>query len=378
MRQSSTLSIGMDVHTESLAVASVTKDHDAEVIYLGSLGTRPCDMDHLVRKRPSTAKPLVFVYDAGPCGSGLSRYLTTPGQACWVVAPALMPKQAGARVQTDRRDAVPLARLMRAGDRTRVDVPPVEDEALRDLTRARAEALRDLKAAKFRLNAFWRRHDIRSTGRATWGPAHRRWRAAVVCATPAQQLVFQADVRAVTAHTARLQRLAQARQDQVNSWRLRPVVAALEGLRGVPCTVAVTLVAALGDLTRVEKPRPVMNDLGLIPSAYSRGERRQQGALTTAGNAQARRARGEGAWAYRYPAQGRRPWQRRLEPLPKPIQALSWPAPGRLCTRVRRLLARGQHPNQVVVASARELAGFRWAMANEVPVTPSGRLTECH
>jgi transposase len=187
---------------------------------------------------------------------------------------------------------------------------------------------------------------------------------------PAQQLVFQEDVRAVNEHTERLQRLEQERHDQVHTWRLPPVVEALQALRGVPFTVAVTRVADLGDLTRFENPRQLMNDLGLIPSEYSRGERRRQGAMTKAGNTQARRALGEGAWAYRYPAKVSRHLQLRLATLPKPSQDLSWKAPVRLCTRDRRLLARGKHANQVVVAMARELAGFLWAMAQQVPVTP--------
>ena len=161
MPQSSTLYIGMDVHKDSIAVAYIAKDHDAEVVYLGTIGTRQGDLDQLIRKMPSKAKHLVFVYEAGPCGSWLSRYLTKKGYVCWVVAPSLIPKKAGDRVKTDRRDAVQLARLMRSGDLTPVDVPTVEDEAIRDLTRAREDAIRDLKAAKFRLKAFLLRQDIR-------------------------------------------------------------------------------------------------------------------------------------------------------------------------------------------------------------------------
>ena len=323
-----------------------------------------------MRKLQSKAKHLVFVYEAGPCGDWLYRYLTNKGHVCWVVAPSLIPKKAGDRVKTDRRDAVQLARLMRSGDLSRVYVPTVEDEAMRDLSRAREDALRDLKAAKFRLKAFLLRHDIRYTGRATWGPAHLRWLAEVVCATPAQQIVFQEYVGAVNEHTERLQRLEQELQEQVKSWHLQPVVAALEGLRGVQCTVAVTLVAELGDLTRFENPRQVMKYLGLIPSEYSSGERRRQGSITKAGNAHARRALVEGAWAYRYPAKVSRHLQLRLEQLPKPIQDISWKAQVRLCTRFRRLMARGKHPNQVVVAIARELAGFMWAIAKEIPLIP--------
>jgi transposase len=213
------------------------------------------------------------------------------------VAPSLIPDTAGDRVNTDRRDAVQLARFRRSGALTPVYVPTVEDEAIRDLCRAREEAMADRKTAQFRLNAFWLRHDIRETGQATWGPAPRRWLSDVVCPPPAQHIVLQADVRAVTAHTERLQRLAQALQEPVKSWRLTPVVEALQAWRGVQCTVAVTTVAELGDLTRVESPRQLMKSLGLIPSAYATGERRRQGAMTKAGNTPAPRALVEGAWA---------------------------------------------------------------------------------
>jgi transposase len=370
MHQSSTLYIGLDVHKESIAVAYVAKAHDAEVIFLGTIGTRQADIDQLVRKLQAKAKHLVFVYEAGPCGYWLYRYLTNKGHICWVVAPSLIPKKAGDRVKTDRRDAVQLARLMRSGDLTPVYVPKVEDEAMRDLTRAREDTLRDLKAAKFRLKAFLLRHDIRYTGSATWGPAHLRWLSEVVCPTPAQQIVFQEYVRAVNEHTERLGRLERELQDQVQSWRLYPVVEALQALRGVQFTVAVTTVAELGDLTRFDNPRQLMKFLGLIPSEYSSGERRRQGTITKAGNTHARRALVEGAWSYRYPAKVSRHIQLRLEQQPKAIQDISWKAQVRLCKRFRRLMARGKNANQVVVAIARELVGFMWAIAKQVPVTP--------
>lgn len=370
MPQSSTLYIGMDVHQESIAVAYVAHDHGAEVTYLGPIGTRQADIDHLVRKLLSKARSLVFVYEAGPCGYWLYRYLTKKGYACWVVAPSLMPQKAGDRVKTDRRDAVQLARLMRSGDLTPVYVPAVEDEAIRDLSRAREDTIGDLKAAKLRLKAFLLRHDIRYTGRATWGPAHLRWLSEVVCPTPAQQIVFQEYVRTVTEHTERLQRLAQELQDQVKTWRLAPVVDALQALRGVQFTVAVTIVAELGDLTRFDNPRQLMSYLGLTPSEYSSGERRRQGGITKAGNSHARRALIAGAWAYRYPAKVSRHLQLRLEQVPKTLQDISWKAQVRLCKRYRQLSARGKHANQVVVASARELIACMWAIARHLSVTP--------
>jgi transposase len=316
-------------------VASVATDHDAEVSYLGTMGTRPCDMDQLVRTRQAKATHLVFIDEAGPCGYWLYRSLTKQGHVCWVVAPSLIPQKAGDRVKTDRRDAVQLARLRRAGDLTPVDVPAVADEALRDLSRARDDTLHALKTAKFRLNAFLRRQDIRYPGRATWGPAHLRWRSEVVCPTPAQHLVFQAYVRTVTEPTEQLQRLDQELHEQVTPWRLCPVVDALQALRGVPLTVAVTTVAELGDLTRFDNPRQLMEYVGLTPSEYSRGQRRHQGGITKTGNTHARRARVEGAWSDRDPANVSRPLHLRLEKLPNGLQDTSWKAQVRLCRRYR-------------------------------------------
>jgi transposase len=371
MSQSSTLDIGMDVQKDSMAVASVAQEHHAEVVSLGTIGTRQCDIEQLIRKMQSKSQPLIVVYEAGPCGYWLYRDLTQKGQGCWVVAPSLIPKTPGDRVKTNRRDAINLARLMRSGDLTPVDVATVDAEAIRDLCRGREDAIRALKTAKFRRNAFLLRQDIRDTGRATWGPAHRRWLSEVVCPTPAQQSVFQADLRAVTEHTARRKRLAQELTDQVQTWRLAPVVDALQARRGVQCTVAVTTVAALGDLTRFENPRQLMNYLGLTPSEDSTGERRRQGGITKTGTSHARRALVEGAWASRDPATVSRHLQRRLEQVSKPIQDLRWKAQRRLCTRYRQLSARGKHANQVVVAIARAWSALMWAMAQEVSLTPS-------
>jgi transposase len=192
MSQFRMLDVGLDVHKASIAVASVAPDHGDEVISLGTIGTRQADIDQLTRTLQSKATHLVLVYEAGPCGSWLYRSLHKKGDDCWVVAPSLMPKQAGDRVNTERRDARPWARLMRSGALPPVYVPNVADAAIRDLCRARDDASRDLKAAKFRLNALWLRHARRDTGRATWSPAHLRWLSEVVCPTPAQPMVLHA------------------------------------------------------------------------------------------------------------------------------------------------------------------------------------------
>jgi transposase len=219
-----------------------------------------------------------------------------------------------------------------------------------------------------RLKAFLLRQDIRYEGRANWNAAHLRWIARVVCPTPVQQIVFQEYVRAVTEQAERLERLEQALREAVTTWRLYPVVEAIQALRGVELTAAIILVSEVGDLTRFDTPRKLMSYLGLTPSEYSSGSQRRQGGITKAGNGHARRALVEGAWAYRYPAKVSRHLQLRLEKVSADVQAIAWRAQVRLCKRYRHLTGRGKHANQVAVAIAREMAAFAWAIARTVPL----------
>ena len=368
MAEPTTLFVGLDVHKESIAVAHARPDHGSEILYVGQVGTREADLDKLLRRPHSRASRLFVAYEAGPCGYGLYRTLTEKGVSCLVVAPSLMPKKPGERVKTDRRDATELARLLRSGDLTSIYVPTVEDEAVRDLSRAREASIGVLKAAKLRLKFFLLRHGLNYSGRASWNEAHLRYLAKVVCPTPAQQVVFQESLRAVTEQAERVRRLEDELVDISATWRFRPIVDAFQSMRGVQHHTAVILAAKLGDLTRVDNPRPLAAFVGLIPSEYSTGESRHLGPITKAGNGHARRALVEAAWAYRYPAKVSAHLQQRIQRCPQPIQEIAWKAPLRLCKRYRRMVARGKHPTIVVTAIAREILGFLWAIAREVPI----------
>jgi transposase len=369
MQQPTTLFVGLDVHKASISVAHAQALSTEPPHFVGAIGTRETDIVKLIRRLQGKASRLVFAYEAGPCGYVLHRYLTRKGFDCQVVAPSLIPKRPGDKVKTDRRDAVELARLLRSGDLTPVYVPSIEDEAVRDLCRARDAARVTLKAAKLRLKSFLLRLGLNYTGRANWTPAHRRYLARVVCPTPAQQIVFQESIRSVDEQVERVERIESELLELAPKWRLWPVVEALQALRGVQWIVALTVVAELGDLTRFDNPRQLAAFVGLIPSEHSSGEKRRQGSITKTGNGRARRVLVEGAWAYRYPAKISEHIQKRIERLPKVAQDIGWKAQVRLCKRFRRLCARGKHSNLVITAIARELLAFMWAIAREVPIS---------
>ncbi len=359
------LYVGLDVHKDSISVAYAVDD-GSEVIFLGRFGTRHCDIDVFVRKLLSHSSRLAFVYEAGPCGYWLYRYLSRKEHACWVVSPTMIPRRAGDRVKTDRRDAIQLARLMRSGDLTPVYVPETEDEAIRDLSRAREAARDDLNTARHRLKSFLLRHDVCYEGRANWGGPHLRWLATIVMPTPASQFVLQELINTISERHDRLQRIECELRDQAASWRLYPVVQAYQALRGVQFIVALTAVAELGDLSRFDNPRQVMKYLGLTPAEHSSGDSRRLGGITKSGNGHARRALVEAAKAYRHKPKVSPAMLKRQENLSTEICEIAWKAQQRLCKRYRALSARGKHANMVTVAIAREIAAFMWAINKQI------------
>ena len=360
------LFIGMDVHKDSIEIA-IAEGVSTEVRRYGKIGGTLEAVGKTLRKLVSLGKSLQFCYEAGPCGYDLYRYLVTEGHCCTVVAPSLIPKKPGDKVKTDQRDAVQLARLLRAGELTPVYVPGRDDEAIRDLSRAREDAMQVQKSARQRVKSFLLRQGIRYQGKATWNEKHLRWLADEVrLPHAAQQIAFQEYVNAVTETQQRLHRLTQQLQEVVQQWRLYPVVQALMSLRGVQLVVAVTVIAELGDLTRFTHPRQLMAFLGLTPSEYSSGPRQRRGGITKTGNQHARRMLVEAAWAYRYPPKVSPQIQQRQELLPLAIRDIAWRAQLRLTRRYQRLQHKGKPHNVTVVALARELVGFMWAIAHQV------------
>jgi transposase len=291
--------------------------------------------------------------------------LAALGHGCVVVAPSLIPRRPGDRIKTDRRDAINLAKLHRAGELTPVWVPDQAHEAIRDLVRARLAAVRSLRQARQQLSGFLLRHG-HHYHRPAWTQMHRRWLAGLRFEQPVHHIVLEDCIAAVEAATARRDRLEAHIKAALPDWSLAPVVCALQALRGMALVVAATLIAELGDITRFANPRQLMSYLGLVPSEHSSGGTRRQGGITKAGNGAARRMLIEAAWSYRFPARISRDLLLRQEGLPKAIRDVAWKAQERLCRRYRKLSQAGKLPTVVTAAIARELSGFVWSIAQLV------------
>ena len=359
--------VGLDAHAETTAIA-VAESGCAAPRFIGTVGAKFAELTKALGKLGKPGE-LRVVYEAGPCGFALVRQLRQRGYHCEVVAPSKIPRKPGDRVKTDRRDALSLAGLARAAQLTFVTVPDEQDEAMRDLSRARVDAVRARLKARQQLKALLLRHDLRYTGKTSWTAAHERYLADKVSfAHRAQEIAFVEYRRAIGEAQARVALLTQAMSQQLEHWRMRPLVQALMTLRGVDELCATSLVAELGEMKRFAHPRDLMGYLGLVPSEYSSGQKRSFGAITKTGNSHARRLLIEAAWNYRYPARIGLKLQKRQEGQPTAIRDTAWRAQTRLTYRYRRLTARGLQHNKVCVAIARELVGFIWSIGQQVSI----------
>jgi transposase len=366
MGKHSEVFVAFDVAKRKHAVAIAEGGRTGEVRFLGEVENSPLPIARTIKRLAERHDRLHVCFEAGPTGYGLYRQVRALGHDCMVVAPALIPKRAGERVKTNRRDAVTLARLHRAGELTGVWTPDAAHEAARDLVRAREAGANDLRRKRQQLLSFLLRHGRIYGGRSHWTLAHRRWLAGQTFEQVAQQIVFQEAIDAIEDALQRLRRLERQLALVAPGWSMAPVVEAYQAMRGVSFLVAVTFAAEIGDVRRFDTPRRLMAFLGLVPAERSTGEAVRRKGLTLAGNRRARRALVEAAWTYRHPARVSEALRARLEGLPKPVRDIAWKAQVRLCARYRRLSATGKKPPVVVAAIAREMAAFLWAIGREV------------
>jgi transposase len=367
----SVLYVGMDVHKETITLACASAGEEIRVV--GKIANTTASLDATVRKLISGGKRLSFVYEAGCSGYVICRHLREMGFDCMVAAPSLIPRKSGERVKTDRRDAVMLTRLYRAGELTGVAVPDADDEAMRDLYRARMDAKKMSKIAKQQLLGLLLRLGITySAGKTRWTKTHYRWLDGLSLPRPAGQLALQEYLDAIRESEKRVARIEGMLQSSAQSWKRLPEVKRLQSLRGVSFITAVGLVAELGDMRRFKNPRQLMAYTGLVPSENSSGNTVRRGRITKTGNAHVREMLIESAWSYQLKARKTRGLLQRLAEVDAETAELSWKAQVRLCGRYQRLLQRGKPKGKVITCIARELAGFVWALATIEATAASG------
>jgi transposase len=366
-----TLYVGLDVHKATLSITAAEEGRDGAVRFVGTVPNTPLDVAKLAKRLGKDGCRLEFCYEAGGCGYGIYRQLTELGHGCIVAAPTLIARKPGERIKTDRRDSQKLALQHRSGDLTAVWVPDEVHEAMRDLVRARIDAVMQLMRARQQLLAFLLRHRRAYETGKNWTLRHRRWLAGQAFEQEAHRFAFQDYVEAVWTAQDRRDQLEARITEILPRWSMASLVDALRALRGLDLISAVIFVAAIGDLGRFSTPRQLMAYLGLVPSEQSSGERIRRGGITKTGNREARRMLVEAAWSYRYPARVSTGKTDIVVRQPKPVRDIAWKAQVRLCSRYRKLNASGKRPTVVVAAIARELSGFIWAIGQEIkPATP--------
>lgn len=350
--------VGMDVHKNQITVAVADAD-SMEVRSHGKIENTESSLRRLLRKLGEPHE-LCFCYEAGFCGYEIYRQLNAMGAHVFVIAPSMIPKKPGDKVKNDKRDALQMARLLRAGELTPIWVPSEEHEAIRQLIRARASAKDREKSCKHRIHAFMLLHRRHWPGRSNWSKSHFNWLANQPFDYPAQHIVFSEMLDELEEATQRVRRLEGQIEVLSQTWPLLPVVKALMTLRGVSFTIGSLIVAELGDLRRFDRPSGLMAYLGMTPSESTSDGKGSRGQITRAGNARLRRMLIEAAQTYRYDARKSELIRKRNEGQPKEVQRIAWNAQLRLCPRYRLMRARGKTDNKVKMAIGRELCGFIW------------------
>lgn len=362
------LYVGLDVHKETITVATGESGRTGEVRNFGTIPNTAVAIEKLIEKLRDPDTVLHFCYEAGPCGYGLHRQLVESGLDSVVVAPSRIPRQPGQRIKTDRRDAVMLARLHRAGELSAIWVPDPAHEAMRDLIRLRTDAGDQIRRARQQVQSFLLRYSRIYTGRAAWTQAHFQWLSEQKFEHSAQQIAFQDMINAVLNAKERENQIRHQIQLLVPDWKMLPLFNALCVLRGIDTIVAATLLSLTGDLRRFATPQHLMAYIGLVPSEHSSGQSVVRGKLTKAGNSDVRRLLMQSAWCYRFPPRVAKNDFKEYNQAEKSIRDIAWKAQVRLGTRYRRMVSRGKHMLVVNAAIARELLAFIWEMAQVVPL----------
>jgi transposase len=358
--------VGLDVHKETLSVSIAGIGRLGEVRHLGNISNTPEAIAKLARRLGRQHGAIEFVYEAGCCGYNIQRQLTELGFVCRICAPSMTPRKPGERIKNDTRDAVTLARLLRAGELTYVWVPDTLHEALRDLVRARHAACMDVRRARTRIQAFLLRNDLRFAGKP-WSYRHRMWLCNRRFDHPAQQIAFQTYLNALEHEEQRKAQLDQQIAEVIRQSPWAKLVVALQALKGVGPTVAATVIAEVGDFTRFQHPRQLVAYFGLAPGEHSSGGTVRPRGITKAGNTTARSILCEAAWNYRTtPKVGQ--WMKQHRPaVPQGVVNIAWKAQLRLHKTYRRLTSRGKRSVVATAAVARELLCFMWSIAQMVP-----------
>ena len=359
-----TLYLGLDVHKDSIVIAIAEPGRSGEIRLFGTITNDLQALEKAIN-RIRKAHPdaiLEIAYEAGPCGFGIARRLKQLKVSCLVAAPSLIPKQPGSPFKTDKRDARGLARLLRAGELTAVYIPEPTDEAIRDLCRARTDAVDDHRRCRHRLKGFLLRHGFRYQGKANWSQPHMRYLRELVLPHPAMKTILEEYLQGIDAAHARVQRIEASMLTLLETWRLKPAVEALMAFRGFQLVAAMITVSELGDIHRFAHPRQLMTYLGLVPTESSSGPHQRLGGISRCGNTHQRWLLTECAEHYAIPPKISKELSRRQEGQSQEVRALSWKAQNRLHTRFIRLLARRLQRNKAKVAIARELCGFVWAV----------------
>ena len=360
----SVIYVGMDVHKDSIVIAVAREGREPAENWT----TLPNDGVKLRKALKSLVKKgeiLHVCYEAGPTGFGLCRKLRDAGIDCVVVAPSLVPGKVGDRVKTDRRDASKLAHFLRSGDLTSVYVPDEAVEAIRDLERARDDAKCAERVARHQLSKFLLRNDRHYAEGRAWTQKYMTWVRQQKFAYPAQQEVLADYLKAVEDQGERVEQLSQAMARLVEGTVLAPLARALQAFRGIDVVSGVTIAAEVGSLKRFPKPQQFMAFAGLVPSEDSTGTRRRQGSITRCGNGHLRRILVEAAWHYRHMPHLSQALRRRNQGVAEGVQRIAWKAQKRLHQRMYHLLQAGKNAQKAVIAMARELAGFIWAVGQE-------------